>query len=238
MVVDVGTNTEVVLTDGHRMVAASSPAGPAFEGGLVRYAMPASDGAIEHARLVDGRFECQTVGDAPPEGICGSGLIDILAELRRSGELRSLGAFRSGIGRFVIEPERGISLSRADISHLAQAKAANAVAQQILLRRLGLAPERIERLALAGGFASEIDVRNAIDIGFLVPLDPARVTRAGNAALIGARGLLLSRVRRAELDGLAERIEHVELEREPDFFELFADACRLDPIAWPEPSSA
>ena len=80
---DIGTNSEIVVSDGTRLLAASSPAGPAFEGGGVRYGMPGADGAIEKVRIVDGRFHISTIGDVPPEGICGSGLVDLLAELRR-----------------------------------------------------------------------------------------------------------------------------------------------------------
>ena len=96
LLVDIGTNTEIVASDGHRILAASSPAGPAFEGGGVRYGMAGADGAIERVRLVDGRFEVDVIGDAPPEGICGSGLVDLLAVLRRADWMSNRGTFAGG----------------------------------------------------------------------------------------------------------------------------------------------
>ena len=233
MLVDIGTNTEVILTDGRRTLACSCPAGPAFEGGLVRYGMPGSEGAIESVRSVDGAFVVRTIGDVEPEGMCGSGLVDLLAELRRTGAMSARGAFANDAAAVTVVPERGITFSRADASHLAQAKAANAVGMAVLLRTLGLAPADLARLDLAGGFASSLDVANAIAIGFLPAVRPERVVRHGNASVRGAKALLLSRTARARLAARVARIEHVELEAEPDFFELFVDGCRFEPLAAP-----
>ena len=230
MLIDIGTNTEVIVSDGRRLVAASSPAGPAFEGGGVRYGMAGADGAIEAVRLVDGRLETRTIGDVEPEGICGSGLVDLLAVLRRTGRLTARGGFTDGSREVAVVPRRGIVLTSADVAHLAVAKAATAVGQQVLLRTLGMAASDLRRVYLAGGFANALDVRASIDIGLLVPVDPARVVRAGNASVAGAKALLLSRRRRAELESVVRRIDHVELESEPDFFDLFTDGCLFEPI--------
>jgi uncharacterized 2Fe-2S/4Fe-4S cluster protein (DUF4445 family) len=231
MLVDIGTNTEIVVSDGQRLVAASSPAGPAFEGGLLRYGMPGADGAIEKVALTDGGFDLRVIGGGEPIGICGSGLVDILAELRRTGLMNAQGRLADGREAVTIAPDPGITFSRADASLLAQAKASNACGQRILMRRLGVAPGQLERIYLAGGFANAIDVVNAIDIGFLAPVRPERVQRVGNAALHGAVMLLLSRARRDELSRLVGCIEHVELEAEPDFFELFVEGCQFTAIA-------
>ena len=141
------------------------------------------------------------------------------------------GRFRDGLDEYLVAPDHGISFSRADASLLAQAKAANACGQRILLRRLGVTAAAVDRVYLAGGFANAIDVRNAIDIGLLAPVPVPRVERVGNAALRGAAALLLSGTRREALDALIGRIEHVELETEPDFFELFVEGCRFIPLA-------
>jgi uncharacterized 2Fe-2S/4Fe-4S cluster protein (DUF4445 family) len=231
LLVDIGTNTEVVVSDGTRVLAASCPAGPAFEGGLLRHGMPGADGAIESVRIEDGRFRYRTIGDADPEGICGSGLVDILAELRRVGWMSPEGRFANGLDAYTVAPERSITFSRSDASLLAQAKAANACGQRILLRRLGIEPEQVDRAFLAGGFANAVDVPNAIAIGFLAPVPVERVERVGNAALRGAAMLLLSRSHRKALDTLIARIEHVELEQEPDFFDMFVDGCQFTPLA-------
>ena len=230
MLVDVGTNTEVVITDGTRVLAASCPAGPAFEGGLVRFGMPGSEGAIEAARRDGADWAVRTIGDVEPEGICGSGLVDVLAELRRTGAMAPTGAFAGESQKVALVPEHGITFSRGDAAQLAQAKAANAVGMRVLLRRLGLGPDDLAALHLAGGFASHLDVPNAQRIGFLPPVPADRVVQHGNASVRGAAALLLSRRARARLDAFVGRIEHVELEAEPDFFDLFVDGLRFDPL--------
>jgi uncharacterized 2Fe-2S/4Fe-4S cluster protein (DUF4445 family) len=235
LLVDIGTNTEVVASDGQRVIAASSPAGPAFEGGGVRYGMPGAEGAIEAVRLRGGarggEFDVRIIGDAVAEGICGSGLVDLLAELRRADWMTDRGAFVGRATEVSVLPEPRITLSRGDVGHLSIAKAATAVGQRVLLRRLGLRPGDVEHVYLAGGFANALDAGSAIDIGLLVPVRVARVVRAGNASIAGARALLLDRGRRAALEHLVTRIEHVELEAEPDFFDLFTDGCLFEPIA-------
>ncbi len=234
MLVDVGTNTEVVVTDGARVLAASSPAGPAFEGGFVRYGMAATEGAIEAARIAgDGRWAVRTIGDVEPEGICGSGLVDVLAELRRTGTMSPTGTFADGTRKVAIVPERGITFSRADAAHLAQAKAANTVGMRVLLRRLGLRPDDLAALHLAGGFASHLDLANAQAIGLLPPVPAERVVLHGNASVRGAAALLLSRTARARLEAFVGRIEHVELEAEQDFFDLYVDGLRFEPLPSP-----
>jgi uncharacterized 2Fe-2S/4Fe-4S cluster protein (DUF4445 family) len=227
LLVDIGTNTEIVIGDGRHIVAASSPAGPAFEGGGVRFGMAGADGAIESVRWDGAAFACRTIGDAAPEGICGSGLVDLLAEACRAGLLRADTSFSGGRRSIDVAPDRGIDLDRADVSNLAQAKAANGVGQAIVLRRLRLGAGEVDRVFLAGAFANALDVRNAIAIGLLAPVPPERVHRIGNASVRGAKLLLLSVARRRELESLVARIEHAELETEPDFFELYVEACRF-----------
>ena len=230
MLIDVGTNTEVVLRAGDRILAASAPAGPAFEGGSVRYGMAAAVGAIESIRSADGQLIFETIGDVPPIGICGSGLVDLLAELRRGGRMTPEGRFVDGARTVTVAPVEGITFSRLDASALAQAKAANHSGTGILLRLAGLVPSDLCRLYLAGAFASYIDVRNAIDIGFIPPVPEDRVEKVGNASLRGARIMLLSGSRRAGVDALVRRIEHVELETHPEFFDFFVEGCRFAPM--------
>lgn len=230
MLVDVGTNTEVVVGHRDRMIAASCPAGPAFEGGQITFGMPAYDGAIESLAWQGDRFAFRTIGGGPPEGICGSGLIDLVAELRRHGLITPRGVFTADRRLREIEVADRITFSRADASALAQAKAANYCGQVIAMRHFGIEPAQIDRLYLAGGFATYVDARNAIDIGMLAPVPADRIEKVGNAAVEGARIALLSDAERTRADELAQRIEHVELEQEPDFFELFVDGCRFEPM--------
>ena len=229
MVVDIGTNTEVVVAHEGHLMAASCPAGPAFEGGGIRYGMAAVDGAIETLRL-NGDAQYETIGGGEPRGLCGSGLIDLLAELRRHERMSPKGVFADKSQEITIVPERGITISREDASNLAQAKAANYCGQFIVMRKLGLRPEDIGKLYLAGGFANYVDVANAIEIGFLASVREERVTKTGNAALQGAKELLLSKSKRESLDRLVKRVEHVELETTPDFFEVFVEGCQFKPM--------
>ena len=230
MLVDIGTNTEVVIGNRHGMVAASCPAGPAFEGGQVTYGMAGYDGAVESVRIRDGRAEVSTIGGAEVQGICGSGLVDLLHELRAAGLMNELGAFETGASRFVFAPEKGMGISRADISALAQAKSANYCGQYIALRKYGQPVEDISRLYLAGGFANYLDVSRAIGIGFIADFPSERVVRAGNAALEGATMMLLSQEARRRAESLVRNIEHIELETTPDFFEIFVEGCMFKPM--------
>ena len=231
MLVDVGTNTEVVVGHAGRLVAASCPAGPAFEGGGIEYGMPGYDGAIESIHLNNGQTEYQTIGDIDPQGICGSGLIDLLAELRHHELMTPMGVFTEKKQRKIaVIPEHGITLSRDDASNLAQAKAANYCGQFIVMREFGVNPAEVKNLYLAGGFANYVDARNAIDIGFLAPVAGERIFKIGNAAVQGAREVLLSREKRESIEELVKKIEHVELETTPDFFEVFVEGCQFKPM--------
>ena len=230
MLVDVGTNTEVVVGNRHRMMAASCPAGPAFEGGEITYGMPGYDGAVESVQLTDGEVKYRTIGNEDVQGICGSGLVDLLAELRRTGRMDELGVLEDGDGEFFFAPDRGMSLSRSDISALAQAKSANYAGQYIVLRRYGDSPDEIARLYLAGGFANYVNVPNAVAIGFIASLPQERIVKVGNASLEGATIMLVSAEMRRRIEEMARRIEHIELETTPDFFDIFVEGCMFNPM--------
>jgi uncharacterized 2Fe-2S/4Fe-4S cluster protein (DUF4445 family) len=230
MLVDIGTNTEVVVGHAGRMITASCPAGPAFEGGAVTFGMPGCDGAIERLSWGKGFFDYTTIGQVPPEGICGSGLIDLLAELRRHGIMTPKGVFADKKYVLDIVPEYGITFSREDASYLAQAKAANFCGQYIVMREFGIEPADIQKLYLAGGFANYIDAVNAVEIGFLAPVPEERIVKIGNASVQGAREILLSKSKRDSILKLLGHIVHVELENTPDFFELFVEGCQFKPM--------
>ena len=231
MLVDMGTNTEVLLAHNGRMYAASCPAGPAFEGGLVTYGMPAYEGAIESLQLAEDATASgyATIENTPAEGLCGSGLIDLLAELRRIDRITAKGVFTDDRKRsqITVIPERGITFSKEDASNLAQAKAANYCGQFIVMRTAGIDPGSIDRLYLAGAFANYIHVDNAMEIGLLPPVPRNNVAKVGNAAIAGARDVLLSHHKRSSLEKFVRSIHHIELETTPDFFEIFVEGCQL-----------
>jgi uncharacterized 2Fe-2S/4Fe-4S cluster protein (DUF4445 family) len=228
---DIGTNTEVFLGNRDRLLAASCPAGPAFEGGGVNCGMPALDGAIERVRLRDdGSCEVDVIGEAVPAGICGSGLADLLAELRRTRRMNEQGRFLEAGEPFVVDAGHGLYLSEADVNELAQAKGANAAGLRVLADVYGTDLDRIDRLYLAGGFARHLDVDAACRIGLIPDLPRDRIVKVGNAALLGASMALLSRRRRSDLEGIVRRVELVRLEAHPGFFDFFVQGCQFLPF--------
>ncbi len=226
---DIGTNTELLIGNRHKLYAASCPAGPAFEGGTIACGMPAFPGAIETVRF-DGSNEpaCEIIGGGAPQGICGSGLVDTLSELLRTESMSGLG--RIGSERFVLDSQADIYLTEQDISRLAQAKAAHAAGWTLVMKQYGVAFADIERLYMAGGFAKHIDVEAALRIGLIPQLPRERVQQIGNAAIEGATLALLSVGLRRRLEQFVRRIEHIELETDDGFFDAFVDGCQFKPL--------
>ena len=229
---DIGTNTEVIVGNRHRVLAASCPAGPAFEGGGVTCGMPALEGAVERVRLAeDGSVHTQVIGGGEPAGICGSGLVDLLSELRRTGRMNEQGRLLDEQERFTVDEAHGLFVSEADINELAQAKGANAAGLRIAVESYGLSFSDLVRLDLAGGFARYLDPAAARRIGLIPDLPDERLRQVGNAALEGAAIALLSLPRRRALEDAVLRVEHVRLETHPRFFDIFVDGCQFAPLA-------
>jgi uncharacterized 2Fe-2S/4Fe-4S cluster protein (DUF4445 family) len=230
---DIGTNTEVFIGNRERILAASCPAGPAFEGGGVRCGMPGLDGAIERVRLsAEGAAEIRVIGDGPPLGICGSGLVDLLSELRRTGRLNAQGRFvDDDEDSFTVAAAQGIVFTEPDINELAQAKGANAAGLCILAAAYGIELGNVGRFYLAGGFGRHLDTAAARRIGLIPDLPAERIVQVGNACLAGAVRALLSCRARQRLEQIVRRVEHVGLESHPAFFDYFVDGCQFVPLA-------
>jgi len=229
-VMDIGTNTELILGNRHRILAASCPAGPAFEGGAIACGMPALDGAIEDVTLdAGGSLQVRVIGGGPPEGICGSGLVALLSELLRTGRMNELGRFADG-GRIALVPDGAVFFLENDASELAQAKGAHVAGLQVVASSYGVEFSDIEVFYLAGGFGRNLPVQAATDIGLIPKLPASRVVQAGNAAIEGASIALLSVAKRRELDGLVRRVEHCRLETHPHFFDFFVEGCQFKPL--------
>jgi len=228
LVIDIGTNGEVVVGNRDRIMTASCAAGGAYEGTTIRCGIGAIDGAISRVKLNDGKVEYETIGGKPPVGICGSGLIDLLAELLRTGEMTRKARLE---GEFSICD--GVSITQADVYQLITAKAGLRLDQELLMRYYGVDLDDIETIYLAGAFGSYIDTASACAIGLLPPA-PEKVEKLGNAALAGAKAMLVSRAVRATAEELAHGIEHVKPnEREDDFPYMVAERMYFE-----EPSGA
>jgi len=237
-IMDIGTNTELILGNRHRILAASCPAGPAFEGGAISCGMPGLEGAIEDVRVDDdGRCTIRVIGDGPPEGICGSGLVDLLSELRRTERMNELGRFVDGTARFPVDRDHRLSFLESDVNELAQAKGANAAGLQIVFNRYGVDFEDAAVFYLAGGFGRHLKADAARRIGLIPALPDDRIVQVGNAAIEGASIALLSMSKRAELEALVTRVEHCRLETHPGFFDFFVDGCQFRPLESPARAS-
>jgi uncharacterized 2Fe-2S/4Fe-4S cluster protein (DUF4445 family) len=229
-IMDIGTNTELIVGNKDRILAASCPAGPAFEGGAIACGMPALDGAIEEARIDDdGEFKFGVIGDVTPEGICGSGLIDVLSELLRTDQMNERGRFEDDLHRIDLykDEDQSVYLLESDVNELAQAKGANVAGLHAVFSTYGIDFQDIDVFYLAGGFGRHINVEAAKRIGLVPNLPEDKIVRAGNTAIEGATIALLSMKKRQELEEMVKRVEHCRLETHPNFFEFFVEGCQF-----------
>ena len=221
MAIDVGTNTEIALGNKDRLIATSCAAGPAFEGAGIACGIGGVSGAIREVKIENfGEVKYKTIDDAAvPVGVCGSGLIDALAELLDKKLIDGRGKFYGDEKELKIA--EGIRLSEKDIDQLNLAKTAVAVGIKVLLRRYGVELEDIDSIFLAGGFVNFTNTEHAIRIGLLPDVERGKVKKVGNAAIEGARQALISKTKREDAEAVAKRIEHIKLEEEDNFMELF-----------------
>ena len=238
LAIDIGTNTEICLNHKGKMTSVSCASGPAFEGAHIKFGMRAAPGAIEHVRLDAGKLEIQTIGGEAPVGICGSGLLDVVAQLRqnevieRSGKMTEHPLVRSQDGKteFILAERQGldnITISQKDVRELQLAKAAIRLGIQSLVEAEGLTENDLEKVIIAGAFGTFIDVKSAITIGMLPDLPLERFAQVGNAAGTGARLALISQAERKLADEIARRDDYIELAKIPNFNRKFAEATYL-----------
>ena len=235
-IMDIGTNTELILGNKHKILAASCPAGPAFEGGAISCGMPGLPGAIEKVTIsADGSTTLHVIGDVPAEGICGSGLIDLLSELLRSERMNSLGRFEHGEHEFPLVKRDGhsISFNESDVNELAQAKGANVAGLHVVFDNYGIRFSDLDVFYLAGGFGRHLNIQSSKRIGLIPNIEDAKILQVGNASIEGACIALLSRTKRAELEALVKRVTHCRLETHPGFFDYFVEGCQFNPVESP-----
>ncbi|HEX4034828.1 MAG TPA: ASKHA domain-containing protein [Solirubrobacteraceae bacterium] len=245
--IDVGTNSEIALGSAERVLATAAPAGPAFEAAQIRCGMRAADGAIEGVRIRGDAVELDVIGDAQPVGVCGSGLVDCVAELVHAGLLDHSGRFvpdeeaaeiapavaerlvRIGEERVFIlhprgsDPAESVFLSQRDVRELQFAKASIATGWAILAAELGVTPADISQVLLAGSFGAYLTAISAIRIGLVPRMPVTRIVAAGNVAGEGAKIAALSLRERAEAQSILSEVEYVELSGRADFNDLFID---------------
>jgi len=249
LAVDIGTNGEIILAGGNRILTCSTAAGPAFEGAEIKFGMRAADGAIEGVKITED-VELEVIGNAKPIGICGSGLIDAIAQMAEAGVI-------TGSGRIISAPEEiaqlppklqkrirrveqssefvlawaqdtgnkeDVILTQKDIRELQLAKGAILAGIKILMKEMGIGIEQIDRVLLAGAFGNYIRKESALRIGLLPNLPIEKIKAIGNAAGDGAKMVLLSAKERQKATDFAKRSEHLELSTRSDFQEEFVMA--------------
>lgn len=219
VLVDLGTNGEIVVGNREGMLCASAAAGPAFEGARIQMGMRATTGAISEVRLSDGRLECSVIGGGTPRGICGSGLVDAAAAVVQLGWVKPMGKLADG--RTEIELLAPVSLVQRDIRELQLAKGAIAAGLHLLLNQSKQTLDDVAVLHLAGAFGNYINRTSARRIGLLdCPEDKIRA--AGNTALLGAKLALFLDL--DEIEPVRQRIKHVQLASDPQFQDSYVDA--------------
>jgi uncharacterized 2Fe-2S/4Fe-4S cluster protein (DUF4445 family) len=245
--IDVGTNSEIALGSNERVLATAAPAGPAFEAAQIKCGMRAADGAIEGVKIDGDSLALQVIADVEPVGICGSGLVDAVAELVHWGLIDHSGRFMAEdvaaelhpglssrltmIGKervFVLhwrgeDPESSVYLSQRDVRELQFAKASIATGWRILMGELGVGPKDVAQVLLAGSFGAYLTPLSAVRIGLVPDLALPRIVSAGNMAGEGAKIAALSSRERAEAHSILREVEYVELSGRADFNDMFID---------------
>ncbi|MGQ9367860.1 ASKHA domain-containing protein [Azospirillum sp. ST 5-10] len=228
LVMDIGTNTEISLIHAGTILSASCPSGPALEGGHIACGMRAAEGAIERVRVEDGRLTVATIGGKEPVGLCGSGVLDALAGLRRVAAVDARGRLAAGHalvrehgGKRAAELAPGVLFTQDDVRAVQLAKAAIRTGVDLLLHQAGLEADAIERFVIAGAFGAYIDVASGIAIGLFPDLPADRFAQVGNAAGLGIRRMLASTLARDRARDLAARCRYVELSTRADFQKRF-----------------
>lgn len=225
LLVDIGTNGEMVLRAKGRMAACSTAAGPALEGAKITFGMRGAPGAIDKVWLEDGEVRFHVIGDVAPAGLCGSGLIDAVAAFLDLGLINKRGRVQNREevdGQRILRLTDDLYLTQNDIHEVMLAKGAIAAGIELLAKTLGIEVSDIDRVLLAGAFGSFLDADNACRIGLLPAGLEGKATAVGNAAGVGACRMALSRSEFERTDDLLKQVEFVELANLPDFMNVFA----------------
>ncbi len=236
LLVDIGTNGEIVLAAGGRLTATATAAGPAFEGAAISCGIPAVDGAVDCVTWDKGGFSFTTLGDLPPAGFCGSGLLDLLASLRRAELLDENGLLKvaedaQGVRAFRLPLDSPLRFTQSDVRQLQLAKGAIAAGIRTLCRRAGVALAEIGRVHLAGSFGSSMSCESAIAVGLIPKELSGRIEAAGNSALAGTIMTACDPDLLAVCARIAAGVRVLDLSLEPGFQDAFVEAMRFPPLS-------
>lgn len=221
LLIDIGTNGELVLGTRRRMIACSTAAGPAFEGAKIQCGMRGAPGAVDHVSLEDGRIVWSVVGGGEAKGICGSGLIDLIAVLRKTGDIDESGRLTAGADYRL--GDTAVVLTQKDVREVQLAKAAVAAGIRLMAGRLGVELEEICRVTVAGAFGSYMDADSACDIGLIPDELRGKICAVGNAAGEGAKQVIRRRDAWDRAQRLARQAEFLELASIPEFQDEFVN---------------
>ncbi|MBN1691741.1 MAG: DUF4445 domain-containing protein [Dehalococcoidia bacterium] len=242
LIVDIGTNTEISLVTAGGIASVSCASGPAFEGGHIKHGMKATAGAIDKITIKDSRVRYRTIGRHYPVGICGSGMLDAVAQMSAAGVIDSRGRMQSDhplvrvnagrpemliAGRDRSANGEEIVITQGDIRELQLAKAAIRTGINVLLETAGMAAQDVRRVIIAGTFGNYIDIKSSVEVGMLPDLPLRRFRQVGNAAGAGACMVLVSNAARKKAEATARRVKYLELADRPDFTELFVGALNI-----------
>ena len=222
VLIDLGTNGEIVVGNRDKIVCASTAAGPAFEGAKISQGMRATTGAISSIILYNDNLQSHVIGNVPANGICGSGLIDAMAILLQQEKIGMFGEINSGEEK--IELTSGIFLTQQDIREFQLAKAAIAAGLQILLNQLNISYTEIENVFIAGGFGNFLNIRHVIQTG-LIETDEDKIVKLGNTALIGAKMFLFEE--ESFTRKILDKTRHINLEADPSFQDIYIEKLML-----------
>ena len=225
LLVDIGTNAEMVLGNREKMIACAAAAGPALEGANIRFGMGAREGAIDHGWIEDGRICCSVIGGGEAKGICGSGLVDVLAAALDLGWINTRGKVLREEG--ILPLADGVYLTREDVEQVQLAKGAIAAGIRLMADRVGVALQDIDRVCLAGAFGTFLNPESACRIGLLPRELQGKIRAIGNGAGAGAKQIAMDRAALERTGVLAGTIEFLELASLPEFPRCFAAGMRF-----------
>lgn len=227
---DFGVNSEIALWNGSSFLVTSAAGGPAFESWGIACGVPAGPGAIYRVNIEEGAIRYDTIDDMKAKGLCGTGLIDLIASLVKAGKISDTGKFQGDLCHEGFTLADGVVLTPADIDSLQRAKAAIGTATEALLSEAGMTYDALGRVLVAGAFGKYLQVSNAQAIGLLPPLDPLKVELMGNTSLAGCEDLMLSAEAAEKLGDIREKSRVINLSRYPDFGDLFLEHLYLRPM--------